>query len=74
MERLTPRQEEMLAILVQRYDQYGADDPIYFDTWSGHIKRTLRVLEKKGLITCWSDADDPSRLWAAINPPKFPED
>ena len=48
-----------------RYDAYGAEDPIYYDTRNGNELRTLRVLADRGLIKLWEDMDEAGRWWAA---------
>jgi hypothetical protein len=63
--RLTASQQRMLAML-ERYDRYGAEDPIHFDTRDGRTKRTLRALDRAGLIETWQDVMDGTRTWAAL--------
>jgi hypothetical protein len=63
--KLTTVQRAML-VLLGRYDRKDTPDPIHLDTYDGNVKRTLKALERAGRVETWQDADDSSRLWAAL--------
>jgi hypothetical protein len=67
MSMITGPQQAMLANLA-RYDRKGAADPIHYETRDGNLKRTLIALRQAGLVETWDDAQDATRMWAALPP------